>query len=137
LLFIEDQQTIGAMETRLLYYRDSYLREFASEVIAVDEQEHAVALAETAFFPTGGGQPHDTGILAVGERMLAVVDVRKTEGVVLHRLAGGEALPAVGEIAHGTIDWNRRYLLMRTHTAQHLLMASFGATMAPTSPGRT
>jgi misacylated tRNA(Ala) deacylase len=121
LLFIEDQRTIEAMETRLLYYRDSYLREFASEVTAVGEQEHAVVLAQTAFFPTGGGQPHDTGTLAVGKRMIAVVDVRKTEGIVLHRLDSGEPLPVVGDIVHGTIDWDRRYLLMRTHTAQHIL----------------
>jgi misacylated tRNA(Ala) deacylase len=109
------------MATKLLYYTDSYLREFASEVVAVDADQHRVALGETAFFPTGGGQPHDTGVLVVGGQA-AVVDVTKDgAGLVWHTLAPEAALPAVGAVAHGLIDWERRYLLMRIHTAQHVL----------------
>ncbi|MDQ3866366.1 MAG: alanyl-tRNA editing protein [Actinomycetota bacterium] len=108
--------------TKLLYYADSYLREFAAEVVAADKEEHAVALAETAFFPTGGGQPHDTGVLEVGGERAPVVDVSKdSAGVVWHRLAPDAAVPSVGDVVHGLIDWNRRYLLMRIHTAQHIL----------------
>jgi misacylated tRNA(Ala) deacylase len=110
------------METKLLYYTDSYLREFASEVVAVDAKTPAVALAETAFFPTGGGQPHDTGALGFGTAHAAVVGVAKDQaGVVWHTLASEAPLPAIGDVAHGAIDWERRYLLMRIHTAQHIL----------------
>jgi misacylated tRNA(Ala) deacylase len=108
--------------TRLLYYTDSYLRDFASEIVAVDRAAPAVALRETAFFPTGGGQPHDTGVLRAAEITAEVVDVRKGDrGLVWHVLAAGSAAPEVGTVAHGQIDWERRYLLMRTHTAQHIL----------------
>jgi misacylated tRNA(Ala) deacylase len=110
------------VETKLLYYTDSYLREFDSEVVAVDEAGRSVALAETAFFPTGGGQPHDTGTLASGGRTAAVVDVVKAkDGLVWHKLAADDAIPLVGTGVHGAIDWERRYLLMRIHTAQHVL----------------
>jgi misacylated tRNA(Ala) deacylase len=111
-----------AITTALLYHTDAYLREFDSEIVAVDDAAHAVALRETAFFPTGGGQPHDTGRLDVGGTAAAVVDVAKGDGgVVWHVLAAGATLPQVGEVAHGEIDWERRHLLMRTHTAQHIL----------------
>jgi misacylated tRNA(Ala) deacylase len=106
--------------TALLYHTDSYLREFASEVVAVDGR--AVALAETAFFPTGGGQPHDTGHLRFSGTRADVVDVAKgKEGLVWHTLADGAPVPAVGTSIEGEIDWERRYLLMRIHTAQHIL----------------
>ena len=81
----------------------------------VDERDGAVALDRTAFYPTGGGQPHDTGTLGGA----AVVDVRKDGDVVWHHL-GGEA-PAVGAEVDGEIDWDRRHALMRTHTALHVL----------------
>jgi len=110
------------METNLLYYTDAYLREFDSEVVAVDYVNHEVALAETAFFPAGGGQPHDTGELSFADARAAVVDVAKEQGgVVWHTLAADAPLPAVGVAVHGGIDWARRYLIMRIHTAQHIL----------------
>jgi misacylated tRNA(Ala) deacylase len=110
------------METKLLYYTDSYLREFASEVAAVDGDGHAVALRETAFFPTGGGQPHDTGTLTTGGSAATVIEVNRREGgIVWHSLAPDATLPEVGSVARGEIDWRRRYLLMRIHTAQHIL----------------
>ena len=113
---------MAPMSTELLYYGDGYLREFASEVIAVDGNAHAVVLAQTAFFPTGGGQPHDTGILESGGATMRVIDVTKaSDGRVLHTIAPDDTLPAVGDVVHGVIDWERRYLLMRTHTAQHIL----------------
>jgi misacylated tRNA(Ala) deacylase len=108
--------------TELLYYSDAYLREFDSEVVAVDEEENAVALERTTFFPTGGGQPHDTGELELATGMAAVVDVAKgKDGLVWHTLAADRALPQVGEPARGFIDWERRHLIMRIHTAQHIL----------------
>jgi misacylated tRNA(Ala) deacylase len=99
--------------TDLLFLRDAYLGEFDAIVTAVDGAE--VSLDRTGFYPTGGGQPHDTG--ALGEAR--VVDVRKDGDDVWHRLEG--PVPAVGDAVHGVIDWDRRHALMRTHTAMHVL----------------
>jgi misacylated tRNA(Ala) deacylase len=108
--------------TELLYATDAYRRSFASTVVAFDEDRHAVALAETAFFPTGGGQPHDTGTLASAEGSVSVRDVVKdARGVVWHMLAADRPLIAAGSEVDGSVDWERRYLLMRTHTALHVL----------------
>jgi misacylated tRNA(Ala) deacylase len=101
--------------TELLYLRDADLREFDAVVVAVDAEGARVALDVTAFYPTGGGQPHDTGIL--GD--VPVTDVRKDGDLVWHVLAGD--LPAVSAAVRGVIDWERRYQLMRTHSAMHVL----------------
>lgn len=105
--------------TELLHLRDAYLRHFTATVTAT--REGAIALDRTAFYATGGGQPHDTGSLAG----LTVTDVRKERGddgseVVWHSVEGGP-LPAVGSEVEGEIDWARRHALMRTHTALHVL----------------
>jgi misacylated tRNA(Ala) deacylase len=99
--------------TVLLYLRDAYLREFDARVVAVDGNR--VALDQTAFYPTGGGQPHDNGTLDG----VPVVDVRKEGDDVWHTLSG--ATPAVGATVHGVVDWERRHQLMRTHSAMHVL----------------
>jgi len=99
--------------TELLYLRDAYLQEFDAVVTAVDGDR--VMLERTAFYPTGGGQPHDTGILAGAP----VVDVRKDGDDVWHQVSGGAF--AVGSTVHGVVDWDRRHRLMRTHTAMHVL----------------
>ena len=104
------------MATELLYLRDAYLREFDATVTAVDADANRVALDQTAFYATGGGQPNDTGTLGG----LRVTDVRKEGDHVWHTVEGGP-LPAVGDTVHGTIDWDRRHQLMRTHTALHVL----------------
>ncbi len=101
------------VRTELLYLRDAYLRAFDATVTAVDGQR--VALDQTAFYATGGGQPHDTGVLDGA----AVVDVRKEGDDVWHTLEG--AVPAVGARVHGVVDWDRRHQLMRTHSAMHVL----------------
>jgi misacylated tRNA(Ala) deacylase len=99
--------------TELLYLRDAYLREFTAHVIAVDGQR--VQLDRTAFYPTGGGQPHDNGTLANAR----VLDVRKEVDDVWHTVDGD--VPEVGAEVTGTIDWDRRHQLMRTHAAMHVL----------------
>ena len=104
--------------TELLYLRDAYLATFDAAVVDVDGEARRVALDRTAFYPTGGGQPHDTGALAG----LPVVEVRKGEGDLVWHTVGGDApLPAVGDRVDGEIDWGRRHALMRTHTALHVL----------------
>lgn len=114
---------MGAVpETELLYLRDAYLVTFDAEVVDVDADGRRVALDRTAFYPTGGGQPHDTGHLALGDGTeLAVTGVRKEGGLVWHAVEGDADLPAVGDQVHGTVDWDRRHALMRTHTALHVL----------------
>jgi len=109
------------MKTDLLYQTDSYLREFEAQVVAVDEEQGRVALDRTAFYPGGGGQPYDVGELVVGESTLPVRKVKKEGDVVWHWVEG--PLPEVGVCVTGRIDWERRYLLMRTHTALHILSA--------------
>jgi len=106
--------------TDLLYQTDSYLRAFDATVTAVEDG--AVILDRTAFYPGGGGQPHDLGTLAAGGRSWEVVKVEKRGGDVLHHLdpQGGDPPPA-GAAVHGAVDWARRYRLMRTHTAMHVL----------------
>jgi len=99
--------------TELLYLRDAYLLEFDATVTAVGDG--TVMLDRTAFYPTGGGQPHDTGSLGGA----AVTDVRKEGDDVWHRVEG--PLPGIGESVHGVVDWDRRHALMRTHTAMHVL----------------
>lgn len=107
------RETSEPMPTELLYLRDAYLRTFPATVTGVDGE--AVCLDRTAFYPTGGGQPHDTGRLGDA----AVTGVRKDGDAVWHTLAG--AVPAVGTTVEGALDWDRRYALMRTHTALHVL----------------
>lgn len=106
-------------ETDLLYMDDSYATEFTATVVDVTD-EGDVALDRTLFYPTGGGQPHDTGTIAFDGQSCLVTDVRKRGPQVLHKLEG-EALPSVGDEVQGTLDWERRYKLMRSHTALHVL----------------
>ena len=100
--------------TELLYLRDAYATHFSATVDEV--REGAISLDQTLFYPTGGGQPHDTGVLAG----LRVTEVRKEGQQVWHSVEGGP-LPEVGATVEGDIDWDHRHHLMRTHTALHVL----------------
>ncbi len=102
-------------DTDLLFLRDAYLKETTATVIELIQ--NAVVLDQTIFYATGGGQPHDTGLLG-GQQ---VIDVRKEGGAVLHVLADGAVLPVVGATVDLVVDWQRRHNLMRTHTAMHVL----------------
>ena len=103
--------------TELLYQTDSYLREFDATVTAVEGS--AMALDRTAFYPGGGGQPNDLGTLSAKDRTWKIVKVRKAGELVWHEVEGTP--PEVGMQLHGALDWERRYSLMRTHTAMHIL----------------
>lgn len=104
-------------DTELLYATDAYVRSFEATVQEVTP-EGGVILDRTAFYPTGGGQPHDVGTLVWDASSGAsVVEVRKSGPLVVHRVEG--ALPSPGAAVHGEIDWERRYALMRHHTALH------------------
>jgi misacylated tRNA(Ala) deacylase len=113
--------------TDLLYLRDAYQDEFDAVVTAVRAADAsgdapvcaAVSLDRTALYATGGGQPHDTGTLAWEGGAAAVTSVRKDGEHVWHELDGEP--PEVGALVHGTVDWERRHQLMRTHTALHVM----------------
>ena len=107
--------------TKSLYHTDAYLQEFDATIETVLSDARAVVLDETAFYPGGGGQPCDFGSLTINGVTYEVIKVKKQGDDVLHFLGGDSALPAPGSAAHGTLDWARRYKLMRTHTALHVL----------------
>jgi misacylated tRNA(Ala) deacylase len=105
--------------TELLYHRDSYLRTFSAIVNAVQEETNAISLDRTAFFPGGGGQPCDWGLIGEGGPWHAVTKVWREAGMVWHQLEG--CLPPIGSRVQAQLDWPRRYALMRTHSAMHIL----------------
>ena len=109
------------MKTERLYFSDSFMREFEARVISCEPlgAQFHVALDRTAFYPTSGGQPNDTG--RIGEA--AVVDVTEREDGVIAHVTDREL--ELGSV-HGTIDWQRRFDHMQQHTGQHLLSAAFG-----------
>jgi alanyl-tRNA synthetase len=113
--------------TERLYYADPYLQAFSAQVVErLEWDEHpAVVLDRSAFYPTGGGQPHDTGILRDARSLsdIHVVDVveREADGAVLHILAN----PLTSDQIEGKVDWDRRFDLMQQHTGQHILSAAF------------
>jgi len=107
--------------TDLLYQTDSYLKDFDAKVVAVEAETRAVVLNRTAFYPGGGGQPCDTGMLTIGGMTHPVERVKKQGDNALHFLGGDAPLPAIRAAAHGQLDWEHRYQLMRTHTAMHVL----------------
>lgn len=103
--------------TELLYLTDAYTRSF--DAMVVGEIEGGVVLDRSAFYPGGGGQPSDTGSLQMGETSLPVTKVRRVKGQPVHFVTGDP--PAAGTAVVGHLDWDRRYRLMRTHTAMHIL----------------
>lgn len=111
--------------TELLAQSDAYMKEFDATITAVNGD--LVALDRTAFYPRGGGQPSDVGTLRVGSDEYDVLEVKKQGADAWHKLDRAVADPlqgttfAVGASVHGVIDWDRRYKLMRTHTALHIL----------------
>ena len=95
-----------------------YLREFDATVVAIEGD--LVSLDRTAFYPTGGGQPNDTGILVTDGISYDVADVIKVGDDVGHRISSS-SLPQPGAKVHGVLDWKRRYAHMRYHTAIHII----------------
>ncbi len=124
--------------TEPLYPQDAYLRSCVARV--VEHLPQGVVLDRTVFYPLGGGQPGDTGrLLAADGRAWTVVDTRKGEGGrILHVLAEGSELPAVGESVEAVIDWDRRYAHMRMHTCLHLVgsVLRYGVTGGQITAGK-
>jgi len=105
-----------------LFRQDAYIKEADATVTAVEER--GVRLDRSIFYPTGGGQPGDTGLLRWDGGEARIVDTLKADaGDVLHVLAPDAPRPKVGTKVHATLDWERRHLLMRMHTALHVMSA--------------
>lgn len=113
--------------TNRLYYTDSYLTTFDGVIVESGEADGKpyVVLDRSAFYPTSGGQPHDTGALG-GRRVVDVVD-READGAVIHVLDGPPPANEGGPLS-GAIDWTRRFDHMQHHTGQHVLSAAFVRT---------
>jgi len=103
-----------------LYLNDCYLKEFEATVEDVAD-DRFVILDKTAFYPNAGGQPNDLGVLVRGGSEYPVVYVQKTDDRISHEIADPGLI--AGDKVTGRIDWDRRYLFMRSHTACHVLSA--------------
>ena len=107
--------------TDLLYQQDSYIQKFEGKITRVDLENNAVILDQTAFYPGGGGQPPDSGTLTVENTQYEVKRARKVGAEVFHVMENLEEFPQMGAYVTGNIDWEKRFQLMRTHTAMHIL----------------
>lgn len=128
------------MTTELLFRDDSYLRSCEATVVAI-EPGSAIVLDRTVFYPTGGGQPGDSGTLATADgRTVAITEARKgpAPDIVIHIPAPDAPALAVGDKVTAAIDWERRHRLMRMHTLLHLLSAAvpFPVTGGQVSDGK-
>ncbi|NIP18241.1 MAG: alanyl-tRNA editing protein [Xanthomonadales bacterium] len=115
--------------TEKLFIEDAYLKECRAQVVAVDDR--AIVLDRTVFYALGGGQPGDTGTISWDGGSAEVVETRYGEaGAIRHVAAEGAGLPEPGTTVTAAIDWDRRYIHMRMHTAMHLVgsLIPFGVT---------
>ena len=103
--------------TDILCYNDSYLQDF--EAIVTDVVGTGIVLDKTVFYPGGGGQPCDTGTIKWDGGSTEISKVSRVDGKLVHKVE--DSMPDVGESITGVIDWDKRYQLMRTHTALHIL----------------
>jgi alanyl-tRNA synthetase len=106
--------------TKRIYYDDPYQFEFEAKVIGIEGNN--IILDSTAFYPEGGGQPYDQGIITWKGGNAKIINVQKVGNVILHEVEGDK--PPLGESIHGFVDVERRLALMRSHTATHILVAA-------------
>src|SRR5215204_6355411 len=107
--------------TELVYYRDAYARELDAMVVGVNPETRAIALDRTIVYAGGGGQPYDLGTVSTANGSWMIASMKKQGNVAWHSLEGDASPPAVGEQVHLSLDWERRYRLMRMHSALHVL----------------
>jgi len=107
--------------TELLYHTNSYLQNFTSKITELNQELHGIILEKTAFYPGGGGQPSDSGTLTWDSKSIPVIRLKKIGDDVIHQIPLDLELPPIGVELTGQIDWTRRFQLMRTHTALHIL----------------
>ena len=116
--------------TEKLFETDSYLKECEAEIIAVNDL-HGIILSQTVFYPTGGGQPGDSGSLQLPDgSAIEIATTIKADGSIIHVPAEADAGKAkVGDKVMATINWDRRYNHMRMHTSLHVLCACVAASV--------
>jgi misacylated tRNA(Ala) deacylase len=107
--------------TYLLYQEDSYIRSFEAQVVDIDDDNHGIILDQTAFYPGGGGQPPDVGTITFNDSNIPIKRAKNISGLIVHLLERFDPLPPVNTEIMAKIAWERRYKLMRTHTAMHIL----------------
>jgi len=115
------EKVSGLPETTPLYYKDPFQREFEGRVIAVIDEKFVV-LDQTCFYPEGGGQPGDVGVLESPAGLVKVVNTQKAGRIILHQIEGRP--PRVGDGVRGRLEWDRRVSLMRHHTGTHLVLGA-------------
>jgi alanyl-tRNA synthetase len=109
--------------TRTLYYENQYLNRFKAKIIGIIE--NGLILDQTAFYPEGGGQISDTGIININGKHVKVINVQKYgHGVIVHYIDDKIDNNMIGQTIEGIIDWKRRLALMRHHTSVHIMIAS-------------
>jgi Ser-tRNA(Ala) deacylase AlaX len=101
-----------------IYMEDSYIKEFSAKVVSVKD-EKLITLDRTAFYPLGGGQPNDLGIIRRAGEEFKLINVIKSEEGIIHEV--DRAGLQEGDEVVGVIDWNRRYNHMKSHTAAHVI----------------
>jgi alanyl-tRNA synthetase len=114
-----EEETEKLPPTEQLYYKDVYRKEFEAKVLKVVDSEYVV-LDKTCFYPEGGGQPADHGHLTFDNAKAEVVDVQKAGRVIVHKIKGSTP-PKEGSKIKGILDWDKRYSLMKNHTATHVV----------------
>jgi len=107
--------------TELIYSKDSYKQSFDAVVTNIDIENNGVILDRTAFYPGGGGQPADFGIMVFDGRTYPVKRSLKIKGQIIHQIEGDFLSLSPGNSLHCQVDWDHRYKVMRTHTALHIL----------------
>ena len=106
-----------------MYYEDAYLKEFDAEVLEIKKikDRYSVVLDQTAFYPAAGGQPADVGVIKGKRGEIKVLHTQMANGTVIHITDEVEGELKAGENVRATVDWDRRYTLMKNHTAAHLM----------------
>jgi len=112
-------KTYDLPPTKLLYYEASNLKE--CDGVVLHSEDKNIVLDSTVFYPEGGGQPCDTGVISTSEKMVKVTDVQRYDDVIVHTIDGN--LPK-GEMVHCTVDWDRRMQLTRHQTGTHIILGS-------------
>lgn len=107
--------------TNTIYQTDSYQQTLQTNITIIDPENHAIQCADTIFYPGGGGQPNDTGWITAEGVKVEVVKVKKAGDVIWHYLDPLHSLPQAGTPIMAQLNWERRYKLMRTHSAMHIL----------------
>ncbi|NLB76126.1 MAG: alanine--tRNA ligase [Crenarchaeota archaeon] len=114
-----EEQAEKLPETKTLYYKDAYRKDFDAQILKIINNIYVV-LDGTYFYPEGGGQPCDLGWITANDKKYEVIDVQKIGKAIVHKLKEPAEFKE-GSTIHGSLDWDRRYYLMKAHTVTHLI----------------